>query len=505
MAKEVVYKLLNAPPFPSSYEVFSRRTLNFTDIVNNNNKFYNIEGQIASNGQCRVYTVYGRLGAPNPAKEVRIATDQNHANNIIESLVKSKTQRKNDPYVEVKLIKADVGSEIGKAKIEKDQVKIESLEKLGVKIENETKSSLHTEVQYLVRTLFGSTAQFIESTLDTKKCPLGQLSLDQIAKGKDILNQVRDIIHNKLDKLNKLNELNKLTSNYYSNIPHVLPHRINADVIRLDSDDKIDKNFDVLDILQDSKNIEKSLTIKSNVDSQYATLNTNIQFIDKSEPIWNWIENMLHGTRAKNHGFLGKIKIHRAYRIARNNEFNLFENNAQRIAKECGKQTIPDVLKKFVVERIDVEKEYDELYKKANVLPLYHGTRRANIINITRNGLLIRPTCAVQIQGAMYGSGIYSGLSSKALSYADTSASYWVKGQYNTGFLFILDEALGKQLIANNSKHYTKKEVFNSGHHSVWAKAGSAVINDEFIIYNQSGPEQQHFIKYILEIETQAK
>ena len=40
-----------------------------------------------------------------------------------------------------------------------------------------------TEVQKLVRSLFGSTHQFIEANLDTKKCPLGQLSLEQLLKG----------------------------------------------------------------------------------------------------------------------------------------------------------------------------------------------------------------------------------------------------------------------------------------------------------------------------------
>ena len=44
-------------------------------------------------------------------------------------------------------------------------------------------SSLHPEVQRLVRTWFGDTKQFVEMTL---KCPLGQLTKDQIDKGRDV-------------------------------------------------------------------------------------------------------------------------------------------------------------------------------------------------------------------------------------------------------------------------------------------------------------------------------
>ena len=90
------------------------------------------------------------------------------------------------------------------------------------------------------------TQEFIELNLDTKKCPLGQLSLDQLTKGKDILEEARKIVHMKKPDVI---ELNKLTNQYYSNIPHNFGYsRINADVLRLDADDKIDKAFDILDV-----------------------------------------------------------------------------------------------------------------------------------------------------------------------------------------------------------------------------------------------------------------
>jgi len=43
-------------------ESIKRWTLNFTDIINNNNKYYNLELDKASNGAFYIFTVYGRVG-----------------------------------------------------------------------------------------------------------------------------------------------------------------------------------------------------------------------------------------------------------------------------------------------------------------------------------------------------------------------------------------------------------------------------------------------------------
>src|ERR1039458_3922074 len=159
-------------------------------------------------------------------------------------------------------------------------------------------SKLHQEVQNLVRTWFGVTQEFVELNLDTKKCPLGQLALSQIDLAKQILVDARAQVHAKKPDTQ---ELNKLTSRYYANIPHVLPHRIDADLLRFDVDAKIDKALDILDVFADAKNVQAVISRKSAVDSQYATLNAELEFIDPSNPTFKWIDNLLHGTRASNH------------------------------------------------------------------------------------------------------------------------------------------------------------------------------------------------------------
>jgi len=478
-------------------ESVKRWTLNFTDIINNNNKFYNLEIVKSTDSKLYLYTVYGRVGA-NGAKEYRSCGSLSDAEKEAESIVKAKSKK---GYVEVKLAKADIGSELGKAKVD-TSVTVESLRKAGVQVKEEPQaaSKLHPEVQDLVRTWFGVTQEFIELNLDTKKCPLGQLSLDQIDKAKQILEEARLIV---AAKKPDVQELNKLTSSYYSNIPHVLGHCINADLLRFDDNPKIDKAFDILDVFADAKNVQAVISKKSAVDSQYATLNADLEWVDPTDPTFKWIDKMVHDTRAYNHQGLGKLKVHKIFRLKRNSEDKNFIETAQRIAKECGKHSPSETYAKLVATRPDVPKALQELYQHANVAPGWHGTRRANMIGITTKGLLIRPSGVIHA-GSMYGDGIYWATNStKSINYCDVKGSYWAQGTNKTAYLFLGDVAYGNYKYANGSHLYTKKNIAPA--HSVFARAGGGVLNDELITYTPTGPEQQHALRYIIEFETQVK
>lgn len=479
-------------------ESVQRWTLNFTDIVNNNNKFYNLEIVKDGKGQLYLYTVYGRVGASG-AKEYRVCDSQSQAEKEALSIIKSKTKK---GYVEVKLAKADVGSAVGQAKVD-TSVSVESLKKAGVTIKEEPQavSKLHAEVQDLVRTWFGVTQEFVELNLDTKKCPLGQLSLDQIDTAKQILDEARKQVHAKKPDVK---ELNTLTSKYYSNIPHVLPHRIDADMLRFDADTKIDKALDILDVFADAKNVQAVISKKTAVDSQYATLNADLEFVDPASDTWKWIDMMVHETRAHNHSGLGKLKVHKIFQLRRNGEEKHFIENAQRIAKECGKFAPSETYAKLVKNRPDVPSALADLYKHANIAPGWHGTRRANMVGITTKGLLIRPS-GVAHAGSMYGDGIYWATNStKSINYCDVRGSYWAQGSNKTAYLFLGDVAYGNYKYASGSHFYTKKSIEPA--HCVFARAGnSGVINDELITYNPTGAHQQHMLRYIIEFETQVR
>jgi poly [ADP-ribose] polymerase len=480
-------------------ESHKRWTLNFTDIVNNNNKFYNLEIIETNDHKFYLYTVYGRVGASG-AKEYRICSDMSDAEKEALSIIKSKSKK---GYVEVKLAKADIGSSIGKSKVD-SSVSVESLKKLGATVieKDATPSKLTVEVQDLVRTWFGATQEFVELNLDTKKCPLGQLSIDQIDKAKLILDEARGQVHAKKPDTQ---ELNKLTSQYYSNIPHVLGHKINADVLRFDDDSKIDKALDILDVFADAKNVQAVISKRTAVDSQYDTLKADLEFIDPANPTWKWLDAMLLGTRASNHSGLGKLKTHKIFQVNRHDEEKHWLEASEKIAKECGKFVPSPVYAKWVESRPDLDKGRSALYKAANILPGWHGTRRANMIGITTKGLLIRPS-GVAHAGSMYGDGIYWAVhSTKSINYCDVKGSYWAQGNNKTAYLFLADVAFGNQHMAGGSHFYSKQNIKPA--HSVWAKSGgsSGLYNDELITYTPTGKDQQHRIRYIIEFETQAK
>ena len=480
-------------------ESLQRWTLNFTDIVNNNNKFYNLEILKDDKGKMYLYTVYGRVGASG-AKEYRVCDSQAQAEKEALSIIKSKTKK---GYVEVKLAQVTVGSSAGQAKVD-NSVSVEALKKLGATVVEESAqvSKLHPEVQSLIRAWFGATDEFVQLNLDTKKCPLGQLALSQIDLAKQILDEARKQVHGKKPDVT---ELNRLTSQYYANIPHVLPHRINADLLRFDDDAKIDKALDILDVFADAKNVQAVISRKSAIDSQYATLKADLEFIDPKDPIFKWIDNLVHVTRAHNHGFLGKLKTHRVFRLKRHGEEENWLKTSEKIAKECGVFSPSETYAKYLQERTDIPKDQGSLYKNANILPGWHGTRRANMIGITTKGLLIRPS-GVAHAGSMYGDGIYWATNStKSMNYCDCKGSYYAGGGSNkTAYLFLADVAFGSSKVVGSSHFYSRENI--KPHHSVWAKAGgkTGLYNDELITYVPTGPGQQHNIRYIVEFETQA-
>jgi poly [ADP-ribose] polymerase len=478
-------------------DVIKRYTLNFTDIINNNNKFYNLEVQKSTDDKYYLYTMYGRVGGTS-AKEYRACSSQADAEAEAEKIIKSKLKK---GYVEVKLVQAAVGSEVGKSKVEASALTEDEAKKLGFKLVEENKSSLHPAIQSVIKNWFGSIEKFVIDTLDTSKCALGQLSLDQINKGRDILLEARKIV---AAGAQDITELNNLSSKYYSNIPMNFGYsRLDPNILRFDNNDKLDKAFDILDTLEGAKNVERVLNKRSTVDDQYKSLKTEMEWLDSSDPTWKWIDLLFHKTRAANHAFLGKMRITNILKLKRPDEFNAYINMVEGIAgmKDQMRAELPDLLKPLWNKRVKEDSAYEKLYDAANVLPLFHGTRTENFQKIISSKLMMRKP-GFTVAGAMYDKvgGIYTGFSSKSCNYSSVRGSYWASGSSNVGYLFLTDVALGKQKIATGAYPYTLDGIKPCM--SVWAKGGrSGVINDEFIVYT----EKQNWLRYVIEFEAGIK
>lgn len=462
-----------------SFTVKDVISLSFFNLLGKNtkgtsNKQYYMEIDEGSSFS-QIYYCYGPVGGSQTIYYEKFDSYID-AKKEFDKVLKSKLKK---GYVEVDVAQRVIGTESAKKIIKPVELK-------NLKLDDLPKSNLHKETQRLINSIMGATNQFVITTL---RCPLGQLTNKQIDEGRARLNSAKSIVSNKAHSDD--HKLLELTNEFYSLIPHNLGCGARGQMkeLLLDSLDKIiQKEYD-LDTLLDAKDLNISLTGTS-IDDQYKSLDTEFSFIDHSDERFKWLCNMINDTRAHNHKYLGRITLLNAWGITRKGEEDKFNVYLDKIGNECGKQVYPDKMGKLVTTRPDgnpIE------YQKANVIPLFHGTRTENLTGILKKGLLIRPS-GVVLCGAMYGNGIYHGLSSKACGYTSIKASIWAKGNANNGYLFINDCALGNQLVARGSYQYNSKNILPN--HSVHAKGGlSGVINDEFMLYNTN----QNRMRYLLE------
>lgn len=481
----------NTPYFSNGqFTIKEKIHLNFFDITGSkaktkgtSNKQYYMEIDESNDGRAQIHFSYGPTGGRQTIFW-RLFSDYLTAKTEFDKIIKSKKKK---GYVEIDVAQSVIGSE--EAQKQTKDVVLKNAPKV-----TKNGSSLHPETARVISKLMGSTNSFVIKTL---KCPLGQLSNAQIDEGRDKLNQAKVIVAQDSLKESDKDKLERLTNDFYGLIPHNLGSGARGQMthLLLDTQAKIDQKEYDLDTLLDAKVIGATLTSTSSYD-QYESLETEFSFIDHSDSVFEWLNDLIQATRATNHKYLGKIVLRNAWDIQRKNERNIFIKHAEIIASECGKQVIPGQMKDLVLARKDLNNP--SLYKNANVIPLFHGTRTQNISGILKQGMMIRPS-GVVITGAMYGNAIYkSSSSTKSINYTDIKSSYWAKGFDDKAFLFLSDCALGNQLLAKGPGMYSLKSI--QPHHSVWAKGGqSGVINDEMMLYRTD----QHNLRYLLEFTCQ--
>ena len=488
MAKVKAWKAGNSsqPSFPSTFSVTKRWEGNCTEVAKNSNKFYHAEIQVAANGQARIFTMYGRVGAKNPTREHRHYPSENSCLSDYEALVRKKRDRKKNPYREVDLAITSIGSD-GAKQIKKPMTGV------SIKGKKVLNSSMHSEVQRLISGWFGSTGHFVEMNL---KCPLGQLTNEQIDKGRQVLDDCKKRIKSKTKTTKDIYD--QLTSQFYSLVPHVLPHRINPDDLRLNAIDRIMEKHDTLDTFLDAKNVASVLGKGAAADEQYKKLKADLDYLDPASPVHKWIEKLVLETRARNHSFLGRVKVYNIFTLSRNGEHDHFMGAVESVAKEVnGHGEKP---RHTTLMRPDLSKDERKLFTKANVWPLWHGTRPQNMVGIISRGLLIRPSGAVYT-GSMFGDALYHAEnSSKSMNYTGCRGAYWSGGSKDDrAFLFLEDVIVGKPHVVTRSQFFRQPP---RGCHSVYAVPGSGLYNSENMTYASSGRGQQHKLKYIVEFQS---
>ena len=144
-----------------------------------------------------------------------------------------------------------------------------------------------------------------------------------------------------------------------------------------------------------------------------------------------------------------------------------------------------------------------DFFKEMKLQPLtstlWHGSRNQNWLNILKTGLLIRPQ-GVITTGSMFGSAAiyFANKASKSLGYTSVNGSHWARGTEAAGYLALYDVAVGTQMMVQEAQPQMDwKRLRDKGNfHSVFAKAGRSLFNDEIIIYRPD----QCAIRWMVEI-----
>lgn len=472
-------------------EIVERRYGVCSRADSNNNKYYSVELQ-KSGTDYQVFVSYGRIGDPPTEKEYLEDgkfVSEYVARKQYEDLLKSKfgyptcskcgkkgnagdliciCGKKLDfrdytkKYVPVDLAQAKIGSTEAQNIVETD--KLGSKAQITINAPNITTapqktmdnrvSSFLTHIYYeaghAVRSYLNTGA--LKSTIDN---PLGTLSQAQLDIGVEILEEIRKTMLSSKD----YQQLMSLTSGFYTAIPQQVSRRPDWNVLCINTDEKLNSAFDLIELLGDVKGVQNTFHATSTDWDRYENIGANIVPIEKHDPIYKKIEKGVLDSRSSYHQF-SHIHITDIYDI-----------------------------------RVKSQKDTGWFDPKhyGNVQPLYHGSRNANILGIMSKGLLLRPP-GVVITGSMFGAGLYFGSnSSKSLQYSTANWGRTLNGKTEI-YIFVCSVALGNiKEYYDAQLHLTKSPT---GYHSVKGCVGRSLIHDEYIIYEG----QQHRLDYVVKI-----
>ena len=391
-AVEDVNRYILVPSKPSEYsDKYYAVTLNYTNVQNNNNKFYII--QLLQDIYTKKYGVlyrWGRIGFFGQVNYVVYDTFEEAREAFL-----TKLQGK----LEYGYIKIKIESKI---KEEKTNDKIDM-----------TEEGLEKPLADLIRLVFDlktMNQHIIKIGYDSDKIPLGQLSSEVIKKGYQYLNQLEKIIGNNNDKKINTKEIYDLSSKYFSIIPHNfgMYHMHN---FVINSTERIKEENELLDSIKNIK-IVSGILQQTNTNDKNEKKNEislkekmdefiyNIKIIPKEEVIYSIIDTYLSKSN----------QIKNSPKIILNDLFQVEEKNPKNNSNI-------------------------EINNNKNKKLLWLGVGIPNFVNIFKNGLSLPPEEA-PIFSYMFGKGIY-------FSDIAIKSFYNSHPQNNIGLMLLCEVELG--------------------------------------------------------------
>ena len=144
------------------------------------------------------------------------------------------------------------------------------------------------------------------------------------------------------------------------------------------------------------------------------------------------------------------------------------------------------------------KKRFNDYLKKEDihqVKQLWHGSRNENWFSILENGLQLNPNAI--ITGKMFGKGIYFAPSSnKSWNYTSYRGTSWASGNSDTAFMGLYATAYGTPHDVTMSENFSQNKLKNLQCNCVHAHAGSQLLNDEIIFYNESAMLLNYIVEF---------
>ncbi len=461
-------------PKLTNITVVKKAVLQVTDIKNNNNKYYAIELHSGKGPSpfC-VFTHYGRTDDldtnPNAGqKEVRFCPTQQAAESLYNSIYKQKTSPRKG-YKELALASSNIGSQASRG-TSSGNVDAKTLKLADKKAKAEGKKpakvaakkvTIDKEIQDLVSYLYSEATTALTQTVNAKitaqgiETPLGVLTLGQIEKGEDILDELYAMFKQK--KKNRDDMIDK-SGEFYTVVPHRLGRTRKAiEAAVIDSMAAFQQKQETLQLMKDMLKVNdsdhggKNVLYDDDVQSRYEALGAELRALSPSSPDFKKISDHV----VKSQITRKSIKVKNVFGVKRPGEWNDFKT------------------------------------KIGNERLLFHGSNIKNWVGILTRGILL-PKIVVSLgvdrtDEGWLGSGIYFGDASC------TAANYTYPGKKKTRFMAVTRVALGKQ------KKFTKitygLKAPPKGFDSCHGVRGTEFDDDEFVIYD--GKQQR--IEYLVE------
>lgn len=449
------------PTFSDDYQVLRKAVLQVTDIKTNRNKYYAVELHAAA-GRYRVYTHYGRTDdlQANPtagARESRYFDSEAAALGQYERLYREKTSSAKG-YQELSLASARIGSRrsVGQSSGAIDDATLQKLAERQKPAARPTPTiTVPAEVRDLVTHLYAEATHALTTTVHASitangiETPLGVLTVGQIEKGQNILDQLAIALGKAKPRRATLTDL---SGQFYTHIPHRLGRsRDAAEAAVINTAAKVADKLETLQLMRDmlSVNGDANVLHDPEVERKYAALRCQIAAVPASE--YTSIKQFVEGSSIR-----GRYTVRGVWTVRRAGEQEQF-------ASDVG-----------------------------NVRRLFHGSAVRNWVGILSRGLLLpKAVTALGVRrtdAGWLGHGLYFG---DAIC---TSAGYAHPGSRRTRFVTVASVALGA--IKPYRKITWGLTEPPAGYQSCHGVRGSAFADDEYVIYQT----RQQRLDYLVEL-----